>query len=632
MKFLIRRVGTRVLTEARWRPKELGLILFMLGAWLAARPYDGIWHDSILYTAQALKVLNPSTFSRDLFFFYGSQDQYTIFPILHAYAIEAFGVYPAAKILTIFGKFLWFLCLVAFYSSFLSGAAFWAALAIATSYSPFFDGHEVFSYGEQFLTSRLYAEAFVMGSLALFLRNRMLAGAIGILIAALLHPLIALIAPVLIGIMVLFRSEQKAGILLLFFIFAGLIMVLAACGISPFEQLLKTYDSAWLTVVKNRNPYVFIGEWSVEGISRVVMLAVVLLLTFMTVERGKGGALALAALGALSLLLFATWLGSDVLNNVLLTQLQLWRALWLIQLVAWAGLGHVIISMAKGGDNQKMLVILLVSALLLAGAGSGPLAILALLLYLWIERYHQNWKASVIAKTIVLFVLVVSLLVNILMMELSFRIWDGPSWHMLFFNMLSVIFIVGVLLINFRKKIATLIFPVGVSVFFVGAASFIGDKPSHNATDLAAVEELQRVIPPTATVFKPGGLAYNWFYLQRANYASGLQAAGVLFSRETAIESSRRLDLLWSAGFHDGNPYWPGMEEWSTVLSQLPDELPAREVIEHLCHDDKLDYLILPRLGLHEQVFMYTASYEDKHLRLYDCALFRTGLDLKKST
>lgn len=606
--------------------KRIGLFLFIFGGWLAARPYDGIWHDSILYTVQALKYLQPEVYSQDLFFSNGAQDQFTIFPAIHAYAIRFFGVYPAAKILTVFGKLIWFLGLILFFSSFLSRSGFWLGLAIAASSSPFFDGHGVFSYGESFLTARLYAEAVVMASLALFLRNERLKGGCGLFFSTLLHPLVALVGVVLAIVVILLASEKKTRLLIWLLVAFWGLLFLAVCGMPPFGRLMNSYDEVWLSIVRSRNPYVFLAEWGWRDLSRVVLVFALLLTAGLT-ERGVSRSFALAAGIVLLLLVSVTWFGGDVFNNVLLTQLQLWRGFWLIQLIAWGMLGNILVREWRTGNGGLLVPLaLLISAVLMDGVGSGPLALFAYFLLLWIKRYLPNWKAPPITRGVVSMVLAVSFSINLLMLEVSMRVWvaeEGVFWHPFFFNFLSVVFVVGLAVAYSHKNITLGILPIGVGVFMVGAVSFLGKPDPAIGIDARELEELQRIIPPGASVYKPGGLVFDWFYLQRAHYASGLQTAGVLFSRDTAIESNRRLAKLWTVGFSDGNPYWPGMLEASAMLSKLPGNLSTRQTIEYLCGDNYLDYLMLPRSGSYELLSKYIPLYENRRLRLYECASIR---------
>src|SRR5438270_7254260 len=60
-----------------------------------ARPYAGITHDARLYSIQVLNQLDPSAYSDDLFFRYGSQDQFSIFSRCAAPLVALLGLEPA---------------------------------------------------------------------------------------------------------------------------------------------------------------------------------------------------------------------------------------------------------------------------------------------------------------------------------------------------------------------------------------------------------------------------------------------------------------------------------------------------------------------------------------------------------
>src|SRR5438128_11066085 len=75
------------------RPVSLFLVLVAINA--LARPYGGIIHDARLYSAQVLHQLDPQTLGDDLFFRYGSQDQFSVFSRFAAPFVDLFGLEPA---------------------------------------------------------------------------------------------------------------------------------------------------------------------------------------------------------------------------------------------------------------------------------------------------------------------------------------------------------------------------------------------------------------------------------------------------------------------------------------------------------------------------------------------------------
>src|SRR5262245_56173374 len=72
------------------RPGQLLLVLLALNALI--RPYANITHDTRLYSVQVLNQLQGGTYADDLFFRYGSQDQFSLFSRLMAPLVGAVGL------------------------------------------------------------------------------------------------------------------------------------------------------------------------------------------------------------------------------------------------------------------------------------------------------------------------------------------------------------------------------------------------------------------------------------------------------------------------------------------------------------------------------------------------------------
>src|ERR1700733_3270448 len=69
-------------------------------------PYAGITHDTRLYSIQVLNQVEDGTYSDDLFFRYGSQDQYSLFSRLAAPLVRGLGLAPAFFVLFLVSKSL----------------------------------------------------------------------------------------------------------------------------------------------------------------------------------------------------------------------------------------------------------------------------------------------------------------------------------------------------------------------------------------------------------------------------------------------------------------------------------------------------------------------------------------------
>src|SRR5437588_4257882 len=75
------------------QPWSLFCVLLAVNA--LARPYAGITHDAQLYSVQVLNQLDPGSYRDDLFFQYGSQDQFSVFSRFTAPFVRVVGLEPA---------------------------------------------------------------------------------------------------------------------------------------------------------------------------------------------------------------------------------------------------------------------------------------------------------------------------------------------------------------------------------------------------------------------------------------------------------------------------------------------------------------------------------------------------------
>ena len=97
------------LTTEQNTPEQSGYATALAAGWLAVvvlllfHPYRGILHDSTIYAGQALALLDPAPFAHDLFFAYGSQAQFSLFPSLVAHLVQTLGLGNAFLWLTLAG-------------------------------------------------------------------------------------------------------------------------------------------------------------------------------------------------------------------------------------------------------------------------------------------------------------------------------------------------------------------------------------------------------------------------------------------------------------------------------------------------------------------------------------------------
>lgn len=573
-----------------------GLVLLLGAAWLVAHPHMGLWHDARLYAVEALARLAPGVYDRDLFLAFGSQGKYTLFPPLFAGLIDWLGLERATLVLALLGKLFWFASLVLLTRQLVPAPGWLLGLVFVLAYPAFYDSHKIFSYAESFATPRIYAEALCMLALTAWAQSRRLWAWVLVGVAGLLHPLMAIPVAAVLGVLawIAARDSGRAWALPVAGSLAGAGVLLAMPELR--ERLLSVYDATWLEAVRLRNPYVFLDQWDEAAFGRMSWVAAVLGVAAMRL-RGRGGTLAWALLLAATGLVVLSWVGTSVWQNILLTQLQLWRVMWLAQLVALMLLGGLLLELWRSDYPDKILAASLVAAALAEGGSAAFIAAAGVLLVLAFRRAGVRidtasslWRALpfllVLPGTVAhLAAMPYWVLANEVFMEKAvWRTWLGDGAVML-----ALAAVVYWLARHTGPRVAKLLVAVGVVALLLAAASWSPAAAYANRPeDEAVYERLRKDIPPGSLV--AGGLSGMpqalWFQLRRASYASQVQTAGALFSRDTAAEGVRRLALMHKSGFPHSQPTWLEDE------SEPAPELSARSARD-LCLDPFLDFVLL---------------------------------------
>ncbi len=617
-----------LLASLRLRKPWYGFsLLFLFALWLIAKPYNGIIHDSILYTAQALKRLHPAAFSQDIFFRFGSQDDFTFFPSLYAWTIRLFGINLANWGLTLSGKLLWFAGLVYFTRAALPRTLTLCALAGGLMLFPYYDAFGVFSSGESFLTARLFAEAGGLFALGACLRRAyplafgMLGGTL------LLHPLMGL--PVVAYFFVCDWARHRTPMLIIGFCGLLATFTLAWFGFPLFNLLTHQIDPQWFELLQTRCIDIFLENWAPEDAGYLLQpLAIGWLARQHLPRRLKG--LATGLLWLPPSLAAVSWLGSSVLHSVLLTQLQLWRVFWLSTYIALPLFCRLwLTGWGRSRVGQQTLLVML-CAILVQGASGSILAWLAVIGAQLSKKLNDGQIDFPVASCKRLYWLTCALLctftvvVVVANLDLAYqeKAWDSlPGFLGVISSPLGAL--AGLWLLHQHNR--SVLWQIPVYVLLLGSLVYatlawtpgarIAKENSPGFSGQTLIE-LQQRIPEKAVIYWPANLKSSWFWLQRAFYASSTQSAGWVFSRATAIEGKRRLDLLWQAGFEDANPYF---------LSSKNPNPPQQTLLTSavmLCMDPELDFLIFPNQELPGKVFTF-GGHQQNNLALIDCAVVR---------
>jgi hypothetical protein len=610
-------------------------LIIALAWWLLSRPYHGIEHDGVLYTVQALRRLFPERFAQDIFFLYGSQDNFTIFSIFHAWLISLLGAEPAFLLLSMAGGAIWLIALLVLLRRWLSKIPLIVALILVLSADAHYAGFDLFAFGERFATPRLFAEALVLFSIPLWLDGKRLAAACLVAGAMLLHPLIALAG---IGVFCWSAFTGQVGrpiVLWGMALGAGLLglQFLIWTGISPH------LDPFWRHAAELRSPFVFPYLWNPSDWLRLALDATLLGLAARHV-REEAGTLAGWVLPVLALAI--VWaLAAGMMGVQLAVAAQLQRVQWLAHLLALALVVPLCLRLWQTGDHHDRYLSVGVASSLIFPLNLGGLVLpIVYGMYLWAGN---RMAGRPLPRGLHLL-----LLIGVPLMGLALWLFyttsnliaaqtfgDTPVWLILMRKLpVAMCLFLGLYAIVVRLEwVRAGLWIYGLSLLALGLLSWDESKPwgmYERAGRAEAIAPVKKLIPEHAVVFwarslfvnpggelqLEGGARETWLWLNRAHYASHLQAAGDVFYRQTASEISRRMEHLHKWGFREDTL------EWKT-RNKIPEILPLTETrLKGICGDRILDFVIA-NTRLPSAQLSFNDPLTGRKFGVYDCRRMR---------
>ncbi len=566
----------------------------LLAFWLISRPYRGVRHDAVLYLGQTLRRLLPDRFATDLFLHSAAQEKYSIFAPLLAPIISHFGIGGPERVLLAGCNLLFMLAVWKLSEGSFDRPLRWVVMMFVAVLPHTYGGLGEFSYAEPFFTARSVAEPLALFALWQLLRGRIAVAIVLAVLGALFHPLIVL--PVLvIGWIVLVMRQRKWAWLGLLFLVPG---VLAALGIAPFDGLLRSFDEQWLAAIKRPDAQVFAGAHGVLDWSPLAFDALVLGLLLRSTRNPEIlKQLAKATLMVVALLSFAWVLGADILHNVLLTQLQLWRVYWPMHLLACMTLPLVLLEYwVRGPVGRWCATALGVAAIAVASNwSSGWVCILWALAALAVD----HWRALVsdrmaLAAVVASFLAMAGITAKVAGVTLQAVHYMPDSFN----NagpvqvVLGLPFVVGVLIAGLawllRKGGAWRAVALAAAVAGVAFGAHMWDQRSDwqrrlEASLQAGPPVFDAQLPPGASVYWEQDLITPWLLAQRGNFLAYDQGAGLLFDRTTALEFIRRESLTEGVAIqHDICMKINDLT--ATATSPRPVCTPSLEVVREICH------------------------------------------------
>lgn len=595
----------------------------LLTIWLLSHLYRGFDHDGQLYAFQALARLKPELYSDDLFLLGTSQDKYTLFTYLYAYLIEFMGLTAAAGLLMVLGQFLiaascWWIV-----RRLLSSQAAWFAVGLFVVIPASYGGQHVFKVAEEFLTARLLAETLSLGALALFLGGRRTLAFACAAAGMLVHPLVA--APCLI-ILLLLCIPYGRWPALIGLGAATLTTALMVAHLAPFGPL-AIMDPQWLHVVQERSTFLFVNNWPVSDWQRTVLSFTTLAFAAAAYPENhllRRVVAAVACVAIAGLLLTALTTTTPL---ALLLMGQPWRWFWPVAVLSILLAGPAAYRAATDSRIGQACAVMLLTAWALAEIGGGALSLLALILWHFRDRiparYHHyaGWLSTGLAGIGLLWILASAAQVAQRVFTMDVEPLVIERLRDLFALVVPGAAVAALLtyLIIYRwlaplTIIAALACAVTLGFLLPQTVTRLGDAPYYEvySRERDNFATWRRTIPPNTNVFWYRNNIAVWMLLERPSYLSRSSSAGVVFSRETALEVQRRAQSL--------DPY---VDANLMVAGRIAtDREPVRELtlplLKHICSDPQLGFVVSDaHLGF--GIANQSKSPDFKKLQLYDC-------------
>lgn len=535
---------------------SLEFFLFFTGALallFLIRPYSGIRHDAVFYLGQGLLKWKFDAFEQDLFFAFGGQAKFSMFPCFLAWFLDRF---PAADIFlffTLIGRVFFFISsCVLVWQLFprLASMRFLCVFSVLIMPS-IYGGHFLISYGEPFFTGRTLAEPLGILALAAAFSGRWGLCVICWVAAALIHPLQALAVWLVIWVWLVLGSRYWLLLLLPCLFIAGLSIL----GVECLKFVVQKYDLDWYSWIVEPNKFVFLETWPVDSWLGVGMDYFILILGL----RYFGGQLrrfALSILLALTMGLLASFVLADILKLVFMTGLQLWRVQWVAHWFAMATLPFLAWHIYRDQYGSERVYLFLAMVIWGACLGKPGASLWVAVFILPAFIFWGDIVESVRPRVRKMFLVIVGIallfglgmfavltLFSFYKQEASLATYRLDSVF-LSYSLVGFVLLGGAILVwkkGGQGCRATL--SIGVSVLFLYSAVSWDSRSTWSRY----VETWRGVSNPFGVVMENNAQVYwedellaPWLVLHRASYFSDEQQAGLLFSRKTAEEAHRR--------------------------------------------------------------------------------------------
>jgi len=573
-------------------------VIFAVAVWMMSRPFKGIGGDGRIYMMRALADLHPQTIGRDMMFAFDGQSQFSIFTKLSDWLVGALNPANAALLLA-FINLIWLVAVYRFIMRLAEGRARLALIAIMAVTPSAYGAFGLIHFGETIPVPRPLAEAFVLFGLSFLVDERRLAAFACLIVAALFHPIMALPG---FGIFAIDLCWKDRRFIFLAIAGAGLAIIAAIAGLPLFDRLSQSVDAEWLSILRQRNPYLFPSLWPLESFTILVLelATIILALRYLPSLRARMVFIAAMVVGCGGLLL--AYVFGDLYPLVLIVQAQLWRATWLVAALAALSLGIRLINLRAASAALNLSTLSLVIGWLFTDAPLLSLAcgVAALICGLPERQLDVRPRILGILWAVVLVAGFLGKLGTPLLFASAYLRAppDLASVVALLWSIDSIAVPLACMacLWAWRVPWLTSVRMAAVSLVMLCGAGYLWSlRPSvHRYADSAPFpKELSALLPnATSEVLWLGDRDMDpWYLAQNPNWALFIQGAGIVFSRPLAVQWHERAKALVDLGLAEKFMLQP----WQDVSSNRAI-IVTREAVDRLCaRPDAPAAIVAPR-------------------------------------
>ena len=573
--------------------------LLALAAFYALEhPFAGITGDSKIYMGRALADLDPSGVGRDLMFRLDGQSQFSLFTPAARWLVGHLPLALVAASMAAVGGLLWIAGALAFARQTVPGRALIVA-AIIFAAPAVYGPYRLLSYAEALAEPRPYAEAFTLFALAAFFGGR-LVPALGLLaVAAALHPIMALAGVAAIGLALC--VEDRRWLLLAL---GGAVVLVAAVALdAPMAGRLRVFvDTQWLSLLTDRNGYLFPHLWKADDFILPTVHTVTILLAANRAE-GRLRHLLYAGLATGVAGVFIAWVAGAFLPSLLVLQAQTWRMWWLTGFLAAFSLAFCAVRFGTGSARERFALAMLAFAWIMASQGPIVFVALGIAYFVLMPPFLSEIAISDRIARYAWLGLAAAVVVPMAVMLVKwFDLPASEGFAPVFTKRLlavigDTLLLAAIALAAFGPPSALARIPRLVALGCALVAAALGARlwydPDSYARAIAEARpqtDLEQVTPRDGEILWLQGSLEPWVWLRRPHWLGDIQGAGIVFSRDLAMAYRERAEALAAAGLDNGGL----VRRYANLPKEWLAKLDRKGVAQICARPDAPAYIVAP--------------------------------------